>query len=64
MAFKIGDSTKTISIQNISQFSIVEDIPDDIYKISLINPEIFIEFIIETIKQYCEKMIIHYELEE
>lgn len=64
MAFKVGDSTKTISLQNISQFSIVEDVPDEIYRIAIINPEIFIGYIIETIEPYCDNMIIHHNLEE
>lgn len=62
LTFKIGNSQKTASITRIDKFSIVETIPQKIFKESTRNPDILVRYILNAINPYLKNMILYEEI--
>lgn len=58
ITFKLGDQYRTVSFSDISRFSIVEEIPQEIYNNGHYQEDKLIDFIIKTAKEYARKMIV------
>lgn len=60
--FIIGKSQKTVSIQHIDKFSIVEDIPNEIYVESRYNSAILIDHMLSSIFDYIDYIDMYDEI--
>jgi len=57
LTFKLGDNTRTVRLKYLDRFSVVEDIPDDIYKNGKYNEKELITYMINVAESYKEKMV-------
>lgn len=62
LTFKIKESQKTVSLSKIDKFSIIEDIPDNVYRMSVHDGKILVEYILDSIKDYIEYINMHEEI--
>lgn len=55
--FKLGDNYRTVGLRHIDKFSVVEDIPDSIYKNGKYEEDALTKYMLDTAIEYKEKMI-------
>ncbi len=55
--FKLGKRYRTVGLRYIDRFSVVEDIPDTIYKNGIFKEEILINYMIDTAVEYMKHML-------
>lgn len=58
ITFKLGNQYRTVSFSDISRFSIVEDIPHEIYNNGRFQDNQIIDYFIRIAKEYAKKMIV------
>lgn len=57
VTFKLGNSYRTVGLIDIDKFSVVEDIPQQIFNNGRYNLEVLIGYMIETANTYKQRMI-------
>ena len=58
VTFKLGKSMRTVALRHIDRFSVVEELPDDIFNNGSYIEDELIKYMIETAETYKEKMIL------
>ena len=57
ITFQLENRTRTASLRNIENFSLIEDIPESIYKNSRKDDSKLVDYMIETANEYKSKMV-------
>lgn len=57
VTFKLGKSMRTVALRHIDRFSVVEELPDDIFNNGTYIEDELIKYMIETAETYKEKMV-------
>lgn len=57
ITFILGNSSRSVRISDIDRFSVVEDIPESIYKNGVYREDTLIQYMIETAIAYKENMV-------
>ena len=57
VTFKLGEHYRTVTLSNIDKFSVVEELPDSVYKKSLTDENVLLDYMTETALEYKDKMV-------